>query len=94
LTRAYRNTSPGCKLRLYISKFIVYVATTFDESMTSAAWTNDLLGRMVRDCEDLGTDIFALLRKSSGLKAPDPREAPACDYHQHGKEEACPYKKK
>lgn len=90
MIRIYANTSQGCKMRLLAARCFVHRTVGFKQDVNTT-WTNANMEKAAKEQEDLWRDSYALMRNTSGLKVLDPLLAPACDYHQHGKDEPCPY---
>jgi hypothetical protein len=89
----YGNISQGSKSRFYMTRMFVYITVNFDTTYASSAWSNEIMSSLVKEHKDLWIDAYPLLRESAVTKLVDPRIALACNYHQHGSGEPCPYTK-
>ncbi|PVH82576.1 hypothetical protein DL98DRAFT_586181 [Cadophora sp. DSE1049] len=92
IDRAYNNTMPKSKFRLYLARTYTYQSVSNENS---ELWTTEILHGLVRDHFDLFQDYLGMVKASNDLGdfIQSPNEAPRCDYHQHGKDEMCPYRR-
>ncbi|KAF8859532.1 hypothetical protein BDZ45DRAFT_673277 [Acephala macrosclerotiorum] len=91
ITVCYELTPRKSKLSLFFARCLAWVSLHISGDRADKLWTNEGLRDTVKGNDDLSLQFFDLLRFQSGKPLPDPREAPACDYHQHTKDEPCPY---
>jgi hypothetical protein len=85
----YRNTAPGSKFRLYILRSYVYMT----KCHKFPHWTPVKLHDLALKCDGLLLDFFVetVSNRDSKTSARSPNDFPRCDYHQHGKDQECPY---
>ncbi|KAJ8064279.1 hypothetical protein OCU04_006625 [Sclerotinia nivalis] len=88
---AYENTHAKSKLRLFASRLVVYAIGNPDILAGTNDWSTENIQNLLASSSDLIGDVVQLLRGQLGSCAKDPRNLPACDYHQHGNGEVCPY---
>ncbi len=81
---AYSNTSKGAGIRLYMARSCEYRFVTEGASAYSEA-SLDILANI----SDLSRDVFSLLMSRGHHLQESPDDAPRCDYHRHGKNQAC-----
>lgn len=86
----YQNTRPDSRIRLYAARIFAFVILNFASDYANDAWGNEIMKNGAIELPDLLTDAFGIMRQINGKRLPDPTEASACDYHQHGKNENCP----
>lgn len=91
MSTAYNLTHEGSKLRLFIARCTAYVMLTKSAGSHDGAWSKEKIQKAITENSDLGGDALETLRLQDGKLYPDPRLRPACDYHQHGPIEDCPY---
>lgn len=89
LSDIYCNTATGSKVRLFAARTFAWLSLS--KGGDDKTWGNRPMEKAAKEQEDLWHDAYALMRKTSGLKFPDPHQAHACDYHQHRKDQTCPY---
>ncbi|KAL2061900.1 hypothetical protein VTL71DRAFT_7278 [Oculimacula yallundae] len=94
---AYEGTHEGSVLRLYISRSWAYTVLAYKDK---EPWASSSIGPIGKKANELLADGLSLLRDLNNVKPlagkkliEDPKLAPPCDYHQHGKDEVCPYAK-
>ncbi|KAF7875244.1 hypothetical protein EAF04_002416 [Stromatinia cepivora] len=88
---AYENTHAKSKLRLLASRLVVYAIGTPDIFVGTDSWSTEKIQNLLASNSDLTGDVIQLLRGQLGNRAQDPKKLSVCDYHQHGKNEVCPY---
>ncbi|CZT00567.1 uncharacterized protein RCO7_03012 [Rhynchosporium graminicola] len=93
---AYEGTYVGSKLRLYVARCWAYAVL----QQETEVWTSASLVPIGDKAQELLLHGLKLLRNlnkvknSAGKKLiKNPKLAAPCDYHQHGKDEVCPYTK-
>lgn len=91
MTRMCKHTHGSSKLNLFFARIIAY---TFYHDKDSKKWKTEHLRDVLKANDELTLRFLELLRPLHGKEYPDPTKAPLCDYHQHGKDEPCPYIKK
>jgi hypothetical protein len=94
MTMGYRLTHQKSGLRLFLARPFVYLTLHCTPKIADRLWDNVKMQKALMENEGLFTNVFEMLRLQAGKLQVDPREQPACDYHQHAKTEACPYLKK
>ncbi|PVH69458.1 hypothetical protein DL98DRAFT_522164 [Cadophora sp. DSE1049] len=47
--------------------------------------------KTLKSNDDLFADFYGMLRHQAGKLQINPLDHPPCDYHQHTKDEVCPY---
>ncbi|KAI9054889.1 hypothetical protein LZ554_002033 [Drepanopeziza brunnea f. sp. 'monogermtubi'] len=90
----YQITHESSKMRVFASRCFAFALMTCQDT---GVWSTTTLMSMTSTHRyeivvDSLTLIPSLTLQGIGL-FPDPRLAPLCDYHQHGKDEVCPYTK-
>lgn len=93
MATAYGWTHERSRLRLYIIRAFVYLTLCNKMVRGSPEFNDDHLCAALLENDDLFKDFFTLLRNNGPKKPRDPRRARKSDYHQHGRNEPCPYKK-
>ncbi|PVH82575.1 hypothetical protein DL98DRAFT_487740 [Cadophora sp. DSE1049] len=95
--QAYEGTHEGSKLRLFMSRCWAYGVINQGDN---EKWATCSLAPTGEKAQEILIDGMGLLRNMNNSKLEkgqklmcNPKYAPACDYHQHGKDEACPYAK-
>lgn len=89
----YSKTHEVSKLRLYASRMYAHSLLTYKDTSKKKNLglnTEKLLGAGLEEI-DILQDVFGMIRNQSGKIFPHPADAPRCDYHQHGKDEKCPF---
>ncbi|KUJ17041.1 uncharacterized protein LY89DRAFT_718733 [Mollisia scopiformis] len=89
MVSSYASTHTKSKLRILMSRINLYVALRYTDAKWEAFNTDTVIPFLIR-CPDLTTDMFRLIKGSSGKKAVDPRSF-SCEYHQHSSTKPCPY---
>ncbi|KAI9646422.1 hypothetical protein NHQ30_004414 [Ciborinia camelliae] len=93
MRRIYDETAPTSKTRLFAINFIAYIVQVMNSERETGK--PSVLACELGQCnEELLVDMLDLLeggrvRDADGEMA-DQREAPECEYHQHGPGETCP----
>lgn len=85
----YKITHMKSKLRGLMSKLHGYAMVNFPNR---AIWATENLIPSGPDSKKITEDFVTAMRDfiwGAARPFPDPRHAPACDYHQHGKDEPC-----
>jgi len=72
IDNAYKRTREGSRLRLYLSRFWVFVTLTWVEGVPES-WTAESLGNVIRDVPDIWVDTYKLTRGTAGEAVADPR---------------------
>ncbi|KAI9054888.1 hypothetical protein LZ554_002032 [Drepanopeziza brunnea f. sp. 'monogermtubi'] len=90
-SHVYQNTHAKSKMRLFICRSIVFVILHFSSGYRSGAWDDKRLQEAMTENRDLCRDIVRMLRLQAGKLRVKPCDELPCDYHQHAKEEKCPY---
>jgi hypothetical protein len=88
----YQLTHAESRLRLFASRMFAYTIDFYSDELCKFLVSKEIYELMV-ELPDLGEATIRLLRNQANKAVPDPRIAPACDYHQHAKSEKCPYAK-
>ncbi|KAL5316642.1 hypothetical protein ACEPPN_015691 [Leptodophora sp. 'Broadleaf-Isolate-01'] len=95
--RAYARTHYGSKLRLFLSRIWAYGVLNEDDN---GKWASSTLVPTGEKAQEILIDGMTQLRGLNQSKSrngkkllENPKLAPLCDYHQHGKDEVCPYAK-
>lgn len=88
---AYDITHASSKLRLFMVRMFAFIIFFVEDDYESDTWNKNKMQPLMHSCTDLCADFFALMR-DFGVPQTDPRKTTACDYHEHAKGEACPYK--
>ena len=90
----YEITHQSSKLRIFACRFHVYQTLHYPSDATGTArvtWSNREMLKVLKNSDDLFADFYGMLRLQAGKSRVDPRYELPCDYHQHGKNEMCPY---
>jgi hypothetical protein len=88
----YRKTRPGSRLRLYLLRSYVYLTKVNSPVLP---WPPEKFYMVALRCNELLFNFFAETTSDRDSKkkttARSPNAFPRCDYHQHGKDQECPY---
>ncbi|EKD18615.1 uncharacterized protein L3040_002041 [Drepanopeziza brunnea f. sp. 'multigermtubi'] len=89
----YQITHESSKMRVFASRCFAFALMTCPDT---GIWSTTTLMSMTSTHRDeILVDSLRLIRalkpENKISLFPDPRSAPLCDYHQHGKDEVCPY---
>lgn len=85
----YASTHDHSRFRLYVSRMLAFTLDSLPDK--DSARSKEIRDAFTKNA-DLMMDFLGHYRGMRGELLEDPREVPACDYHQHGKDEPCPYK--
>ncbi|KAH7384763.1 hypothetical protein BKA64DRAFT_711884 [Cadophora sp. MPI-SDFR-AT-0126] len=95
--QAYEGTREGSKMRLFMSRCWAYGVLNDKDS---TKWPTSSLVPIGEKSTEILIDGMDHLRNMNTVKLAkgkqlmcNPKKAPPCDYHHHGKDEACPYTK-
>jgi len=91
---AYEKTDSSSPLRRYLTDSLAYTFMKYKKDTN--LWPTSEISDLMDVRKDFRDDFLARLRTipfSPPGALPDPRYAPICEYHHHGKEEVCPVKK-
>lgn len=87
----YETTYVNSKLRLFLARIVVWGIVHPDRWVDPTLWSAEKIQDAMANNHDLWLHVIHLLRGNLGVDKTDPRRVPACDYHQHGKNEPCPH---
>ena len=97
MSLCYQLTHQNSKLRLFVCGSYVYITLHFPFPNKTkdgrSLWQNQDMVKLLKNTDDLLADFYGMLRLQAGKLQVDPRDTLPCDYHQHGKNEVCPYMK-
>ncbi|QSZ35776.1 hypothetical protein DSL72_006898 [Monilinia vaccinii-corymbosi] len=97
--KCYDNTTEHAKIRQFLLRFTLWIIRDHTRvEIQKRGWNLAEIISMnfTKKDSQLETDLRALIfhhSNGAGWKAPDPRRAPPCEFHQHDKDEVCPYYK-
>jgi len=91
ITLGYLETFDDSKLRIYLARCCAYIILTSGTETSDGTWSNEKLSALFEKTPVIMEDVMPLLRRQAGKMMQDPREVPACEYHQHAKTEPCPH---
>jgi hypothetical protein len=90
----YKSSSGDSKLRLLAVHTLVFTLLGLGADMRDQRWSNAAFVAALGANEDLLMDVVKMLRGMLPFEVTeplDPRDLPPCFFHQHAKEEECPY---
>ncbi|KAI9646441.1 hypothetical protein NHQ30_004433 [Ciborinia camelliae] len=97
IKKCYEHTAEKSKFREFLKALLFYVLSRplETEAYNKMGWDLTEIINMDKTRKDtkLEEEVMGLMSIATGQfpDFPDPRNAPACEFHQHGKEEGCPY---